>query len=95
MARPGRLDPSAVDAWLTAHPGWSREGDALQKTYMHPTFSRAIAFVVEIATVAEKMDHHPDVNIQFRRVTLRFSTHDAGGLTSLDLRGAEAADAVA
>ena len=95
MPRPTRLDDAAITAWLGAHAEWAREGDVITRTYTLPDFARAIAFVVNVGFVAEKMDHHPDIAIAWRKVTLRLSTHDAGGLTALDLEAAERADALA
>lgn len=92
MARPSRLDDASIAQWLAAHAAWAREGDALTRTYTLADFATAIAFVVQVGFLAEKMDHHPDIAIAYRMVTLRFSTHDAGGITELDLAGAKGAD---
>ncbi len=95
MARPTRLDDAAVSQWLASHAGWAREGDVLTKTYTLADFPSAIGFVTKVALLAEKLDHHPDITINFRKVTLRYSTHDAGGLTTLDLQSGERADGFA
>ena len=66
-------------------PGWSRKGDALSKTYSFARFADGIRFVQQIADVADGMDHHPDIDIRYTKVTFSLSTHDAGGITQLDL----------
>ena len=72
--------------------GWTLEGDAVRKQYTFPTFSDAIAFVNRLAPKAEAADHHPDILINYRRVTLTYSTHSEGGLTEKDFAGATMAD---
>ena len=75
--------------------GWTLEGDAIKKRYTFKTFPDAIAFVNRLAQEAERVDHHPDILINYRRVTLTYSTHDEGGLTDKDFAGAAAADRLA
>jgi len=75
--------------------GWTLEGDAIKKRYTFKTFPDAIAFVDRLAQEAERVDHHPDILINYRRVTLTYSTHDEGGLTDKDFAGAAAADRLA
>ncbi|HXX69810.1 MAG TPA: 4a-hydroxytetrahydrobiopterin dehydratase [Polyangiaceae bacterium] len=95
MARPNRLDPAAIDSWLSTHAGWQRtDQNAIAKRYAFPDFASAVAFVVRLACLAEKRDHHPDVEIGWGRARVLWSTHDAGGLTQLDLDAAEACDAI-
>jgi len=75
--------------------GWILEGDAIKKRYTFKTFPDAIAFVDRLAQEAERVDHHPDILINYKRVTLTYSTHDEGGLTDKDFAGAAAADRLA
>ena len=70
---------------LTDLPGWSREGEAITKTYKLRDFTSAMAFVNDVADIAESANHHPDIDIRWNRVRLTLSTHSAGGLTELDL----------
>jgi 4a-hydroxytetrahydrobiopterin dehydratase len=92
MSRPTKLD-TGIEGWIQEHKGWEREGTtAIVRTFELEDFPRAIAFVVKLAILAEKHDHHPDVDIRFNKVRVLWSTHDAGGLTRLDLVLAEAAD---
>ncbi len=96
MPRPTKLDIAAVDTFLAAHPGWARVGDgAIAKAFKLPDFSAALAFVVRVGLLAEKRDHHPDVELGYGRARVLWSTHDAGGVTVLDLELAEATDKLA
>ena len=79
-----RLSDEEVAARLGSVPGWERAGDRLRRVYTFPTFPAAIAFVNRVAEVAESLDHHPDITIEYTRVTLSVTTHDAGGLTEND-----------
>jgi 4a-hydroxytetrahydrobiopterin dehydratase len=93
MSRPTKLD-TGIDGWMKEHEGWDHDGlVSITKTYDFGNFSAAMAFVVRLALLAEKHDHHPDIDIRYKKVTVRWTTHDAGGLTRLDLALAEAADA--
>ena len=89
MPRPDRLSDLEIQRALGTLPGWSRRGDALVKTYTFPRFDEGIAFVNAIATAADRMDHHPDIDIRYTKVTVALSTHSAGGITRLDLTLAE------
>src|SRR6516225_2911177 len=81
---PERLSDDAVDAGL-AKLSWTREGDELVKQVTRSDFVDAVRFVDALVPVAEEANHHPDVAISWNKVTLRLSTHSAGGLTQLDL----------
>ncbi len=87
MTRPSKLDSVAVDAWLAAHPGWERtaDGGALAAQFGFGDFATALAFVVRVGCHAEKADHHPDLELGWGRARVVWSTHDAGGITQLDL----------
>ena len=75
--------------------GWSVDGETIRKQFVFDGFASAVSFVVRIAFDAEAADHHPDVLISgYKKVTLTFTTHSAGGLTEKDFAGAEAADRV-
>jgi 4a-hydroxytetrahydrobiopterin dehydratase len=75
--------------------GWMLDGDAIRKQYTFKGFPEAIAFVNRLVPGAEAADHHPDIAIDYKRVTLTYSTHSEGGLTIKDFAGAAAADRVA
>ena len=79
------LTDSELKAFLDKHPGWAVEGGMLARTFEARTFLGAIEFVHRVAKVAEALDHHPDIDIRWRKVTLRLVTHDAGNrITGLD-----------
>lgn len=86
MPRPQRLEEAAVARELAATPGWERQGQQLRREFRFGTFREAMAFANRVAELAERHDHHPDLLVQYARVTLTLSTHDAGGLTELDFR---------
>ena len=79
------LSDIAIQRELGSLRGWSRRGDTLTKTYTWRTFPDGIAFVDRIAEVAERSQHHPDIDIRYTKVTFTLSTHSAGGVTKKDL----------
>ena len=89
------LSRSDVEHRLKDLPGWTLEADAIRKQYTFAGFAGAIAFVNRIAPLAEAADHHPDILISYKRVTLTYSTHSEGGVTIKDVDGAAAADRLA
>jgi 4a-hydroxytetrahydrobiopterin dehydratase len=91
MTRPTKLDVG-IDAWLAQHEGWGREGQAIARTYKFPDFASALGFVVRLGCLAEKRDHHPDIELGWGKVRVLWTTHDAGGITRLDIELAEATD---
>jgi 4a-hydroxytetrahydrobiopterin dehydratase len=84
--RPTVLSDVEIQRALGTLPGWSRRGDTLTKTFTFPAFERGIAFVGRVAAAADAMDHHPDIDIRYTKVTTTLSTHSAGGITELDLK---------
>jgi 4a-hydroxytetrahydrobiopterin dehydratase len=79
------LPPEEIDQALRDLPEWRRDGDMLVRTVRSPTFRAAIDLVDRVADAAEAADHHPDIEIVWRRVTFRLTTKAAGGLTFRDL----------
>jgi 4a-hydroxytetrahydrobiopterin dehydratase len=77
---------------LASLQGWSLDGNAIKKQYTFRDFPEAVHFVDRLVPVAEAADHHPDIQINYKRVTLTYSTHSEGGLTVKDFEGANAAD---
>jgi 4a-hydroxytetrahydrobiopterin dehydratase len=77
---------------LASLQGWSLDGNAIKKQYTFRDFPEAVHFVDRLVPVAEAADHHPDILINYKRVTLTYSTHSEGGLTVKDFEGANAAD---
>jgi len=90
-----RLSSDQIQGKLERLNGWGIVGDTLRKQYVFDGFASAVAFVVRVGFDAEAADHHPDVLISnYKKVTITFTTHSAGGLTEKDFAGAEAADRV-
>ena len=69
---------------MAAPPGWVERDDALEREFTFPSFGEAVAFVNRVAELAEAEDHHPHLTVDYRRVTVRWSTHTAGGVTDRD-----------
>jgi 4a-hydroxytetrahydrobiopterin dehydratase len=84
MGRMPLLSEAEVESALAVLQGWSRSGDEIEKTFERASFADAIAFVVRIGFLAEAADHHPDLDIRWRRVRVALTTHDSGGLTAND-----------
>jgi 4a-hydroxytetrahydrobiopterin dehydratase len=74
---------------MSVPEGWVEVDDALERTFELPSFPDAITFVNRLAEVAEREDHHPDITISYKRVTVRWTTHSAGGITDRDRELAE------
>lgn len=86
------LSNEEIDEVLRDRPAWRREGDTLVRTVRCPTFQDAMALVNQVADAAEAADHHPDVDIRWRRVTFRLTTKAADGLTRRDAEMAATID---
>jgi 4a-hydroxytetrahydrobiopterin dehydratase len=72
-------------------PGWTQEGQSLIRTDVFADFAAAMRWVNQVAILAERRNHHPDIDIRWNRVTLKLTTHETGGLTDRDWDWAEAA----
>ncbi len=85
--RPIRMTDPEVAAALSTLEGWDRVAgrDAITKTFKFDDFSAAFGFMARAALVAEKLDHHPEWFNVWNRVDVTLATHDAGGLTALDI----------
>jgi len=79
---------------LKAVPDWSKRAQTICRTFKLDGFMLSIAFVRRIAKQAQKINHHPDIDIRFDRVTLTLTTHDAGGITEKDIALARQCDVV-
>jgi 4a-hydroxytetrahydrobiopterin dehydratase len=79
------LSDEEIREALAARPGWSREGASIVREYELDTFPSVIAFVDRIAELAEAADHHPDLDIRYRRLRVVLSTHSEGGITAKDV----------
>jgi 4a-hydroxytetrahydrobiopterin dehydratase len=88
-----KLDEAKIEAAVVALPNWTREGEVITRTYEFKDFPGAMKFVNAVAALAEQAQHHPDIDVRWNKVTLAFTTHDAGGLTEKDFALARACDA--
>jgi 4a-hydroxytetrahydrobiopterin dehydratase len=86
------LSDEEVQRQLQGLKDWKLEGRAIRKQYTFNDFPAAVAFVNRLVPDVEAADHHPDIIINYRRVTLMYSTHSEGGLTQKDFDGAAMAD---
>jgi 4a-hydroxytetrahydrobiopterin dehydratase len=89
------LSSKDVESRLREVQGWTLDGNAIRKQFVFKGFPEAVTFVSRLVPHAEAADHHPDVLINYKRVTLTYSTHSEGGLTPKDFDGAKTADRVA
>jgi 4a-hydroxytetrahydrobiopterin dehydratase len=92
MKRPTRLSDAEIQTRLASLSGWTFAAGKLRREFRFADFSEAFGFMARTALAAEKMDHHPDWSNVWNRVTVELSTHDAGGLTTLDFELAGAMD---
>ena len=84
-----KLSLQEIEEKLKALQGWQLDGEVISKKFTLPSFPQAMRFVNQVADLAEKADHHPDIHIDYRRVTLTLSTHSEGGITQKDFLLAE------
>jgi len=89
-----RLSRDEAQRRLSQLSGWRVEGDSITKQFTFADFPAAVAYVGRLVPGAEEADHHPDIAIHYKRVTLTYSTHSEGGLTDKDFAGAAMADRV-
>jgi 4a-hydroxytetrahydrobiopterin dehydratase len=89
------LDPAAIHTRLAAVPAWRAIDGTIARDYAFPDYRATIAFVNAVATMAEEQNHHPEMTVGYRRCTLAYTTHSAGGaLTDNDFICAARADAL-
>ncbi len=89
-----RLSEAEIAAKMKDVPGWTRDGDAIERSWEFDTFLEAVAFMNRVFALAESSNHHPDLTNSWAKVTLRFTTHDAGGLTERDFKIAAKANKI-
>lgn len=81
-----KLSPDQIAEKLKALPGWGYKQNAIAKIFRFKEYLHGIEFVQKVAEIAEAADHHPDILINYTRVTFSCSTHDAGGVTDKDFK---------
>ena len=86
------LNDESIEGWLKGRKGWKRAEKVLTKNFDFQSFRDAIVFVNRVASLADDLDHHPDIDIRYTRVGLSLTTHSAGGITEKDLKLAERVD---
>jgi 4a-hydroxytetrahydrobiopterin dehydratase len=91
--RPSVLSEHELRRWLEAHGEWEVVDGKLHRELSLGSFVAAFGLMAQVALVAEKLDHHPEWSNVYSKVVIDLTTHDAGGLTSLDLQLAEAVEA--
>jgi 4a-hydroxytetrahydrobiopterin dehydratase len=95
MARPSPLTDAELDSARGELTAWDVSAERFTRTLRFADFGEAFGFMARVALFAEKLDHHPDWSNVWNRVEITLSTHDAGGVTSLDVELARRIDAVA
>ena len=90
-----RLSDEEIEQRLAGMDGWERDGDAIRKTFEGEDFMSSVGLVNALAPVAEEMNHHPDLEISWNKVTVSLSTHSEGGLTENDFELASRIDGLA
>jgi 4a-hydroxytetrahydrobiopterin dehydratase len=86
MSNRTKLTKEEVEHALGALPGWTIAGGKLHREYQFPDFTHAFGFMATAATAIEKMDHHPEWFNVYGRVVIDLETHDAGGITGMDVK---------
>lgn len=95
MSTSPRLNHNELQSALRGLPGWSLQADKLHRQFQFADFIEAFGFMSRLALVAEKMGHHPEWFNVYNRVTIDLTTHDAGGITALDIQLAQQANLLA
>jgi 4a-hydroxytetrahydrobiopterin dehydratase len=88
------LSTKQISLQLKAIPNWSKRAQLISRTFKFEGFLKAIEFVNRVAKKAQKVNHHPDIDIRFNKVTLKLTSHDEGGLTEKDFSLARQCDEV-
>ena len=89
-----KLAEDQIEQALKELPGWAREGEAIVKTFQFEWFTPAMGFVTKVGLLAERFDHHPDIDIRYKTVRLLLTSHDSGGLTERDVNLAKEIEAI-
>lgn len=95
LGRMGTLSSTEAAERLKHLPEWHLDGSAIRRQLTFAGFAEAVSFIVRLGFAAEAVDHHPDILVNYKRVTLTYSTHSEGGLTDKDFAGAATANAIA
>ena len=80
-----KLGMDEIKRWVAEQSGWKYKANAIRKEYQFSSFRDSIVFVNRIASIADDLNHHPDIDVRYDKVALTITTHDAGGVTEKDL----------
>ena len=80
-----KLGTDEIKSWVAEQSGWKYKAQAIRKEYKFSSFRDSIVFVNRIASIADDLNHHPDIDVRYDKVILTITTHDAGGVTEKDL----------
>lgn len=87
-----KLTREEIASAMADVPGWTLNGDGIDRAYKFKDFTQAFGFMARVALLAEKADHHPEWSNVYNKVVIRLTTHDAGGLSARDFALARAID---
>ncbi len=87
-----KLNDESIRGWLSGRTGWKRKGQILTKEFRFTSFRDSIVFVNRVASLADDLNHHPDIDVRYTTVILALTTHEAQALTEKDLELAERVD---
>lgn len=87
-----KLNDESIGGWIAGHRGWKHVDVTLTKAFRFPSFRDSIVFVNRVASLADDLEHHPNIDIRYKTVHLVLTTHSAKGLTQKDLEFAERVD---
>jgi 4a-hydroxytetrahydrobiopterin dehydratase len=82
------LSPEALATALETLPGWTHDRNTIAREFLFNSYEAGAGFAMQVCLVAQRIDHHPDVTIGWKRVLVTFTTHDSGGITAIDVRAA-------
>ena len=89
-----KLDDTRIQQELGRLKGWSRKGDEITKSFSFKNFYETMSLVNAVAYIANQLDHHPDMEVGYNKLVIRFSTHSVGGLSENDFAAAAKIDAL-
>lgn len=89
-----KLTEEEIRQFISNNEGWKLKGNLIEKVFSFNNFKESVDFIAKIQPIADKLDHHPDVCIYYNKVVVQLTTHDAGGLTDLDVELAKEIDRI-
>ena len=86
------IDTNQIDHFIQSNPSWTVYNKSIKKEFKFDNFIQAFGFMSKVALLSEKMDHHPNWQNTYNKVTIELTTHDKGGITTNDIKLAESID---